>query len=244
MSATVLQLSDIHFAGQPAELVHGLDPDARLARVLDAWRALHIDVDLVVLTGDIAEDASHTALERVAAAVAPLAAPVLAVAGNHDDARAVVDVFGPPCAVDVGGWRIVGIDTTRPGDAHGTIDVDATAAALDEAPDVVTMLAIHHPPVSRSTLAMFRLDGGERLLDALADRPHVKAVLSGHLHDDFSFEGRGGVALLGCPSTYGALTHDGDTYEIHPDAPIGARILHLDDDGTFATTVLVVDPVG
>jgi len=83
-----------------------------------------------------------------------------------------------------------------------------------------------------------RLDGGEELLTALARRPEVRALISGHLHDPFDFEGPGGLALLGCPSTLAAIEHDGDSYEVQADGATGARILHLEDDGTMSSTLL------
>ena len=63
--------------------------------------------------------------------------------------------------------------------------------------------------------------------------------MSGHLHDVFEFEGPNGLPLLGCPSTLMAIEHVGDRYTVGVDAPTGARILRLHDDGTFDTTILV-----
>jgi Icc protein len=242
MAGTVVQLSDVHLGRRRADLVQGLDADARLRSVVDAIAALELSIDLVLVTGDISDDGSRPALERVAAAVARLGAPVLAIAGNHDDADAVAEVFGQPGRVDVGGWQVIAIHTSRPGQEHGTVDVDTALAAIDDAPRVPTVLALHHPPMSRSTHPWFRLDGGAELLGALGARPHVKVLVSGHLHDEFSFEGPGGVALLGCPSTFSAIVHHGGDYEVRPADPIGARLLHLGDDSTFTTTVLAVEP--
>ncbi|MDQ6796574.1 MAG: hypothetical protein M3011_00875, partial [Actinomycetota bacterium] len=85
----------------------------------------------------------------------------------------------------------------------------------------------------------FRLDGAGALLEGLGRRRHVRAVISGHVHDLFDFEGPGGVALLGCPSTLGAIAHDGAHYEHDVDGVTGARVLYLEDDGTFGSTVVV-----
>ena len=83
------------------------------------------------------------------------------------------------------------------------------------------------------------LNGGDALLEALAARPHVKALVSGHLHDAFEFVGPNGLALLGCPSTLMAIGHEGNTFSIGVAAPTGARILRLSDDGTFTTSLLI-----
>ena len=71
----------------------------------------------------------------------------------------------------------------------------------------------------------------------LARRPHVAAVLSGHLHQPFEDEVHG-VRVLGCPSTWVGIRHDGDAYVVGGDDRTGARWLALHDDGTFTTELL------
>lgn len=240
MAATVLQLSDLHFLAEEGRFIDGVDPEAGLALVLRAWAELGIEADLVLLTGDNAEDGSTAACERLKQRTAVVGAPVMAVPGNHDDPAVVTAVFGDQRVAEVGGWRIVGVDTTRPFQIHGTVDVPVLAerlAGLDERP---TVLALHHPPRSRSTHEWFQLEGEAELVDLLATLPHVRAVITGHLHEPFDFETAAGTALLGCPSTFVAIAHDHDEFTILPDDPLGARVLHLGDDGDLSSTVLVV----
>jgi 3',5'-cyclic-AMP phosphodiesterase len=236
----VLQLSDTHLSRVPHGDVNGRDPDERLATVLAAWQALGEQADLVLLTGDLADDGSREGCERLAAAVSALGAPMLALPGNHDVPGVVSDAFTPAAQLcDLGAWRVVGFDTSRPEQVHGTLDVAAALALIDGLDDRPTLVALHHPPVSRSSNPWFQLDGAQELLAGLGTRPQVKIVASGHLHDAFEFEGPGGVALLGCPSTLLAIGHDGEAMELGADAPTGARVLRLEDDGDWASTVLV-----
>lgn len=238
MATTVLQLSDIHFAGSPDRLVEGHDPAARLEAVLDTWAARHGTADLVLLTGDNADDGSPEAYARLAPAVQRLAIPVLAVPGNHDVAHRVAVVFGTRRTAEVGTWRVVGLDSSRPDQIHGTIDVPAALRLLDDLDARPTVVAIHHPPVSPSTHEWFQLDGADALLDGLAARPHVRMVVSGHLHEAFEYEGPGQLSLLGCPSTLVGIRHRGESYEIGADIPTGARVLHLGDDGRFTSSLV------
>jgi len=100
-------------------------------------------------------------------------------------------------------------------------------------------VALHHPPVSRSTADEFRLEGAAELLDALADRPHVRGVVAGHLHDAVDLAAPSGLPVLGCPSTIVAIAHDGDEMDIDPDdAVTGARVLSLAPDGTLTSRIL------
>ncbi|MDQ2726503.1 MAG: metallophosphoesterase [Actinomycetota bacterium] len=239
MTATVLQLSDTHLTATPGGPVSGVDPDRRLAVVLGAWSALGQPADLVVVTGDDADDASTAAYTRLAKILEPLGAPILALAGNHDKPEGVAAAFGESTIAEVGAWRIVGLDSSRPEQVHGTVDVTAALAALDALDDRPTVVAIHHPPRSRSTHPWFRLDGAVELVEGLGVRRHVRAVITGHVHELFDFEGPGGMALLGCPSTLGAIAHEGARYEHRADGITGARVLYLHDDGTLASTVVV-----
>jgi 3',5'-cyclic-AMP phosphodiesterase len=236
--ATVLQLSDTHLTRTPGDEVQGADPLRRLRAVLDRWRRTGWTADLVLLTGDNTDDGSVEGYRRLHEALLPLGAPVLAVAGNHDDRVTQESVLGPATTAEVGRWRVVGLTSAVPGQIHGTIDAAAVARQLDGLDDRPTVVAIHHPPHSRSTHEWFRLDGGDELLAVLGARPHVRLLVSGHLHDAFELAGPGDLALLGAPSALVAIGHDGDRFEIGVDAPAGARALHLADDGTFTTTLL------
>jgi 3',5'-cyclic-AMP phosphodiesterase len=238
VSTTVLQLSDIHLPSDPNRRVSGRDPDGGLRTVLDAWRRTGRSADLVVLSGDIADDGSAAAYTRVREAVAPLGAPVLALPGNHDEPRLVADAFGGGRVVDLGAWLVVGLDTFVPEEVHGALDLDAARGLLDSLDGRPTAVVLHHPPASRSTHEWFQLDGAGAFLDGLASRPHVRLLLSGHLHDAFEIA-LGTATLLGAPSTFLAIAHDGDRMDLGADAPIGARVVTLGDDGAWRSELLV-----
>jgi Icc protein len=112
-------------------------------------------------------------------------------------------------------------------------------AEIDGVDGRPTVVAIHHPPLSPSTHEMFQLDGAGQLLTALEARPHIRAVLSGHLHEPFEYVAGGGLQLLGAPSTYTPIDHRDDTYVVPGTCATGARVLHLDDDGTLSSELLV-----
>lgn len=233
----MLQLSDTHLPADASQRVYERDPDARLATVLAAWVATGQRTDAVLLTGDLADDGSAAPLERIAASVAPLGCPVLAIPGNHDSPEAVAAQWGDTPTARVGAWHVVGVDTTIPGEVHGEVDVAAVSAILDELDERPVLLALHHPPLSRSTGPIFRLDHAAALLEALAAWPKVRAVVAGHLHDAVVLTSPSGLPVLGAPSTLMGITHSGDDMAIDPAAPIGARVVHLEADGTFTTEV-------
>ena len=162
MTVTVLQLSDMHLTASPGGPVSGADPDQRLATVLAAWSALGQRADLIVISGDDADDASEAAYARLASVLEPLDAPVLALPGNHDVPEGVAAAFGGSMIAEVGAWRIVGLDSSVAGRCTGPWTLPAALATLDALDDRPTVVGIHHPPRSRSSHPWFCLDGGGR----------------------------------------------------------------------------------
>ena len=228
--ATVLQISDTHLRAAP-HTPADRDPDESLLATIDALR--DVGADLVLLTGDLADDGSQAALLRLHAAVDDLAAPILAVAGNHDHLDNVRTVFGTVDTVEVGRWRVMGVESFIPDQGHGSVDVEQLTARLDRLDDRPTLLGIHHPPRSPSTNPMFQLIGAEAMLAALRDRPHVRAIVCGHLHEVFDRRD-GDLQIFGAPSSWYAIEHTGDDYRLFTDGLVGAQVLTLSDDGSFA----------
>ena len=228
--AIVVQISDTHLRAEP-NTPPDRNPDAALSATIAAVR--DVRADLVVLTGDLSDDGSIAALSRVRDFAGQLSAPILALAGNHDDPVNVREVFGTTDMMEVGSWRVLTVQSVIPGQDHGSVDVEALTGRLDRLDDRPTVLAIHHPPRSPSTHPMFRLIGAERMLTALRVRRHVLAVISGHLHE--SFDRRDGdLYLCGAPSSYYAIEHEGNLYEFDRGGIIGAQMLMLGDDGSFS----------
>ncbi|MEQ1874100.1 MAG: metallophosphoesterase [Ilumatobacteraceae bacterium] len=225
---TVAQITDSHLKREP--VAGDKSPDEMLRRAV----ALVADAqpDVLLLTGDIADDGSLEALERVAQAVKPLGVPVLAVAGNHDDPAAVATILGAVDEMSIGGWRLLLADTTIPKTEWGRIDVPDLLRRLGPDVGVPTLLALHHPPISTSTHPWMRLEGGAELATALAARGDVRVVLSGHLHEAFNVV-FGGVSYIGCSSSFYSIKHRNAQF-ILDNGHVGALVLSLADDGDFS----------
>lgn len=222
----LLQLSDTHLLGPSSVSPHPeIDPESRLVSVLEAVRD-EGRFDAVVLTGDIADDASPEAVRRVHELVRPAATVIIAAPGNHDDTDVVAAEFGVE-PVRVGAWTIRPIVTNRPGEIAGQgrplID------ALDDC-DGPTVVLMHHPVRSRSTNPWFVLAEAAEAEQRLNEHEHPLVLLSGHLHQ--SYEGTiGDVSLYGAPATFYGIAHDGAEWTPNG-APTGASIIDLAEDGS------------
>jgi len=195
---TIVHVSDTHLLAGNAPLGGRYDTEANLAETLRAVEALGIRPDAIVFTGDLADLGEPEAYRRLRAAVEPVAArlqaPLIWVAGNHDERPALREgmldlppTHEPVTGVwDLGGLRLIALDTSVPGWHHGDLD----AAQLEWLRDVLrtpaplgTLLALHHPPLPTHIPLFDILELREqgRLAEAIAGSD-VRGILAGHLH--------------------------------------------------------------
>lgn len=194
----LLHLSDTHLMGGNVPLGGRYDTAANLGRTLAKVEELGIRPDAIVFTGDLTDLGEPEAYRALAEAIEPVAerlgAPVIWVAGNHDERTALRrDLLGlepteePITGVwDLNGLRVIALDSTVPGWHHGDLDDDQLQwlrGILAHPAPLGTILALHHPPLP-SHVPLFDIlelrDQG-RLADAVAGTD-VRAILAGHLH--------------------------------------------------------------
>jgi Icc protein len=194
---TVAHLSDVHLLAH-ARQYGVIDTEAGLTMLLERVRRLERKPDAMVFTGDLADKAEPDAYARLRALVEPFAdgigAQVVWVMGNHDErapyARGLFDSDddGPQDRVyDVGGLRIIALDTSLPDYHHGEL----TESQLDWLRDLLstpaehgTILAMHHPPIPMPTMepaAIIELLDQDRLA-AVVEGSDVRQILGGHYH--------------------------------------------------------------
>ena len=224
---TLCQISDVHLAALVSDTPSSAD--AGYSRAVALVKAE--GPDAIVITGDITDDGSEAACRRAHSIVDVVGAPVLATPGNHDRPDIVRSTFGAADGLSLGAWRLVCVDTVVPGQDAGSVDPRSVADRLGSDDSTPTVLAMHHPPVTTSTHADFRLHGAAEFVEMLLARTDVRVVLSGHLHQAFHVV-VGRVSFLGCSSSYYSLEHCGE--EMRRDhGHVGALRLRLHDDGRW-----------
>jgi 3',5'-cyclic-AMP phosphodiesterase len=230
------QLSDTHLVGDGDPLPFGQDSAASLAAVVEAFPARP---DVVVLTGDLADEGSVDAYRRVHALTSGLADELHVVAGNHDDPAAMKAVLGAADdlrAVPLSSrWTMLLVNSQWLGHGAGRIAPE-TLAALDEALAKTrrhVVVSMHHPPVSPCDDPYCGIVNAPEMLGVLDRHPRVRAVLSGHLHRAFD-NTRGGIRFLGAPSTCSQLIHGGVPHFVPTSAPPAARLIDLHGNGAVA----------
>jgi Icc protein len=218
----ILHLSDTHATATGFD-GDGVDALASLDQILRDCRHL-TGLDLVVVSGDIADDGSAQACALVRDRIARFAAgrgiPHVYTTGNHDrrpgftaalgtghrDARdaetgALLDGLDDERAAVsmVNGLRVITLDSLVPGSGHGVVSraqLDALAGILHDPAPAGTVLALHHPPICTAS-SPWTIEAGLRNRDELAAAiagSDVVAVLCGHFH--LQLTGRLGSATV------------------------------------------------
>ncbi|MFM7799138.1 MAG: metallophosphoesterase [Planctomycetota bacterium] len=121
----LLQITDTHLTGDPAAAIRGVATLPSLRRVLAAVQDEIAAADAILLTGDVVHD-DRDGYAWIRSELGALGRPVLCIPGNHDDPALMrEELAGDPfrhCGHhDFGGWRIVMLDSTIPGDAAGEL---------------------------------------------------------------------------------------------------------------------------
>jgi Icc protein len=186
----IAHLSDPHLDGTE-------EARRRLRRITSYLREFQRPVDVVLVTGDLADHG--TEYEEVAAELAVFGeVPVLVLPGNQDVSgplraglSSYVDSPGDGHPVhqvrDVAEARFVLLDTTVPGEDHGLLSpesLDWLRGVLGEPVDGPLFIAFHQPPVSlhHPVMDQWLLREPNAFADVLRDRP-ITALLAGHFHN-------------------------------------------------------------
>ncbi|MEO4045561.1 3',5'-cyclic-AMP phosphodiesterase [Pseudomonas sp. CAU 1711] len=240
----LVQLSDSHlFAEEDGKLL-GMNTRESLEKVIERVQAEQQDIDLILATGDLSQDGSLASYRRFRALSERLGAPVRWFPGNHDELPAMREVCTgsdllQPVA-DLGNWRITLLDSSIPGAVPGFLADDQLQLldqALSEAPERHHLVCFHHHPVSIGCRWMepIGVRNPDALFAVLERHPKVKALLWGHIHQEFD-QMRGGIRLLASPSTCVQFAPGSEEFQVDSEAP-GYRWLRLHADGRLETGV-------
>lgn len=242
----VIQLTDTHIASDPEERYDGVDTAATLQAVVRAVIGLDAPPDLVLLTGDLVDDPVRAAYERVFGLLDTIHAPIFCLPGNHDDPEILRSCmnrgrFSTPRVVNAAQWTVLLLDTWLPGTHGGRLsdtELDFLGDGLKAAWQRHVLVCLHHPPVSIDSPWMdaMGLENPQAFFFVLDNFENVRAVLWGHIHQEFDRERRG-VRLLGSPSTCVQFVPGAREYIKDVGGP-GYRELRLFSDGRVQTSVV------
>jgi len=142
-------------------------------------------------------------------------------------------------------WQVILLDSQVYGTPHGWLShlqLAELEAALQQHPEKYALICLHHHtfPVGSIWLDQHDLKNANDFLTLLARYPQVKAVMCGHVHQEYD-QIHQGIRFLTSPSTciqFKPLSVDFSLDTMSP----GWRYLQLYPDGRLATQVWRLDP--
>ncbi len=256
----LVQLSDLHVLTSGKTLSGIVATDLLLEQCVAAVRALDPQADGVLLSGDLVDSGHPAEYARLREILAPLDLPIYVIPGNHDARETLRAAFhdhaylpraGPlNWQVEVAEVRLIGLDSSIPGEPGGRLDADTLAwleRTLAAAPEHPTVVALHHPPFDSGIRHMdaIGLANPEALAAVIRRHPQVERVLSGHVHRAISTRFAGTVAST-CPSSAhqiefnlrpehpGGFIMEPPGFQVHRWVAGGSVVSHLVPVGQFS----------
>lgn len=246
----IVQVTDPHlFMDRKGQLL-GLDTEHSFTSVLDLVSKEQPEFDLLLMTGDLSQDGSVMAYQRLEELIKPFNKPYYWFCGNHDNRENMAEVAKESGAmtsvVRQGNWQLILLDSSVPGEVHGNLaqdQLDILSSALKERPDLHTLVSLHHHPIEMKSqwIDTIGVKNSAEFLQILNAHNNVKAVLWGHVHQAHD-DVRSGIRFLSTPSSCVQFTPKSDEFDVDTQAP-GYRWLELNDDGSIDTAVSRVEDI-
>ncbi len=247
----LVQVTDSHIFADPEGCLLGLNTresfEAVCARVSrEEWHP-----DALLATGDLAQDASPEAYKYLADFFHKMDIPSFWIAGNHDNPDAM-EMFLSNGRVSsakhllMGHWQVILLDSSEAGKVHGYLDdlqLKFLEKSLARYKDKHSLVVLHHQPVEIGSdwLDDIGLKNNQDFNKIINRHKNVKAVLWGHVHQEFD-KMQKGVKWIASPSSCVQFTPKSKEFSADTKAP-GYRYLNLYSDGRIESVVHRIDNI-
>ena len=210
----IAHLTDLHIRphGLPAYRV--VETNMFAERAVAALMRLDPLPDVVVISGDLADNGLIAEYEVLKRLLDRLAMPVWLVPGNHDRRENLKTVLAgyPGLAqhdtfaqwtADLGPLRMIGLDTVKPGSGAGALCGQRLAWFADrlaEDPAKPTVVVMHHPPFACGVRLMDQimlLEGAREFAGIVRANSQIVRILCGHHHRPIQTLFAGTLAQIG-----------------------------------------------
>ena len=248
----IVQITDPHLRKEEDGKLLGMNTRSSLDAVLQLIDQNHSVPDLVLATGDIAQDGSVEAYRCFMEKMGAFDSDVYWFSGNHDnrDAMKQVTSLGDQQALEkvvrIGSWQLIFLDSLLEGKVYGYLEeseLDVLNNALSARPDLHSMVCFHHHPIDIDSqwLDNIGLKNRDQLFEIVDRHDNVRCIMWGHIHQEVD-QYRNNVRLLATPSTCVQFLPKSKDFAIDTSAP-GYRWLQLNDDGSINTGVERVEHI-
>ena len=249
----LLQITDTHLYGNPTGTLLNMNTQDGLDHVIKILKRNEKgnEFDLILATGDIAQDASEQAYKKFVNVIQEIGSPFRWIPGNHDntDVMEKVAAGSDICEklVQINNWQILFLDTSILGQVHGNLSKsemgflkDCLQAAQGDESVEHCLICLHHNPVKGNADWMkdIGLNNGKEFFQLVSKFNKVDCLVYGHAHQALDYI-HAGIRCLCTPSTCIQFKPKVANFALDRLNP-GYRTLTLSTDGTIETEVVRV----
>ena len=237
------QITDLHLGPTPDFTCRNLKTYNSLKAVLEAIKDDGRGEDRLLITGDIASDAQPQAYQLLDQLLSSQRKQALWLPGNHDSLDLMQKhlknyPFTPVFEVD--NWAIIMLNSSMPAQPGGMIselEMQRLEKYLSDIMDKNILVLLHHSVVEVGShwVDQHRIANHHRLYQLLAAHGKVRAVINGHVHQQFETDW-GGIKVYSAPSTCFQFKPKADEFTMG-DEPPAYRWIDLHNDGRIDTGV-------
>ncbi len=248
----VVQISDCHLFSSTEGRLLGLNTEDSLRLVLEKVKREQTNIDVILATGDIAQDATEVAYQRFQQHLAQFNTPNYWLQGNHDITQPILNTLNnqshlSPCVIKFAKWQIIMLNSSVEYEVPGKFKPEELAflqSALEKSKGCHVMVCLHHHPVPMGckwldTQVVRNAVDFWQVIDQFS---HIKAIVWGHVHQE-SDRMRNNVRLLSVPSTCVQFKPLSDDFAIDEQLAPGYRWFDLYDNGDIVSQVSRVEGV-
>lgn len=193
---TIAQITDLHVT-TAKDPVNQARNAARLQMVLKSIHALSPRPAAIIASGDLVDHGTPEEYAALKVALQDVEIPIYYGLGNHDGRQAFQAAFPDvpadeagfvQYATQIGDLRLVMCDTLQQGEEGGGFCETRAAwlaRTLDEAPDMPTIVVLHHPPIASGIQWMDEPPDTawmQRLAAVIKGRKQIVTLACGHIH--------------------------------------------------------------
>lgn len=243
-SIKIIQLSDMHLFGEPENCLVGVNTHKSCKKVVDQIHKTG-KVDIILLSGDLAQDASAAAYKQLALLLNKLNAPAYYIPGNHDNLSTMMQVYplkhiSNQRHIVLKKWQIILLDSQQAEEIGGYLNPSQLMflqQCLQNYPKHRAILLFHHQPIPVGSrwIDDLGLKNADKLWEIIAGYPIVHTILFGHVHQEFE-QTVNGVECLSVPSTCFQFKRYHDDFALE-NLPPGYRWINLYQDGKLESAV-------
>ena len=243
----IAQITDTHIKANGRLAYRRVDSAARLRDCIAHLNGLAQQPDVALVTGDICDFGKPEEYEVAREILDALAMPYHVIPGNHDDCPAFRAAFQDHHYLPDDGFlhyvledypvRLIGLDTTVHGKPYGELcreRLDWLGQRLDEQPDRLTLIFMHHPPFLTGIehMDVQNCRNGQALGALIERHPQVQRIICGHVHRAIELTWHGCTASIGpSPSHSVALDLDPAGDPAFVLEPPSCQLIHLSSEG-------------